>query len=295
MLTDPSTVPGPRHGRGHLPRQAQQPPSARWEPTPHERAAAVASLYPEVPLGGWAAARLLGVPDMDGRSAGTQLPVLLCPGRSGRVRRRGGIATLRSPLCEDDVVDVRGTAVTSPLRTAFDLARTAADVWAAVEEIDCVFRGRDPAFLQRLAAYAGERPRWKGVGRVHRAAALASTLTSSRGETWLRLVWTELAGLPPPQVNVPLGDTAGHHLGRPDLLDEASGLAGEYDGAGHRTAAQQHADTVRAELFAAAGLTLLRASAVDRRQHPGLLARRIISAHARAQRVGVHRWSVSGR
>lgn len=185
--------------------------------------------------------------------------------------------------------------VTSPLRTAFDLARTAADPWAAVEEVDCVFRGRDTAFLQRLAGYAEDRARWKGVGWARTAAAQGSTETRSRGESWLRLVWTELAGLSPPLVNAALRDAGGHHLGTPDLLDEESGLAGEHDGAWHRTAAQQHADAVRAELFASAGLTLVRASAVDRRQGPGLMARRIVIAHARARASALRRWTVTGR
>lgn len=258
--------------------------------------AAVASFYPGVPIGGWAAALLLGVPDMDGRTHdGIALPVLLCPGRSHRVRPRSGIATLRSPLDDEDVVEVHGIAVTSPLRTAFDLARTAADAWGAVEEVDCVFRGRDPVYLARLATYAEDRPRWKGVGWARTAAAQGSTETRSRGESWLRLVWTELAGLPPPLVNAALRDAGGHHLGTPDLLDEVSGLAGEYDGAGHRTAAQQHADAVRAELLEGAGLTLVRASAMDRRQHPGLLAWRIVAAHGRAQRATVRGWAVRGR
>lgn len=253
-------------------------------------------MYPDIPLGGWAAAHLLSVPDMDGRTrGGSELPVLLCPGRSSRVRPRGGIATLRSPLNDDDVVHVAGVAVTSPLRTAFDLARTAADPWAAVEEVDCVFRGRDTDFLGRLSSYADDRPRWKGVEQVRQAAAHGCTASLSRGESWMRLVWTQLAGLPPPLVNVPLTDADGHPLGTPDLLDEVSGLAGEYDGAGHRTAAQQHADAVRAELFAGAGLTPVRASAVDRRQAPGLMARRIVGAHARARGSTLRRWTLTRR
>ncbi len=263
---------------------------------PAVRALTAVAAWPGTPLGGWAAAHLLGVADTDGRSSsGALLPVPLCPGRSGRIARRDGIVLLRSPLEEDDVVEVGGVLVTAPLRTAFDLARTALHLRRAVEEVDCVFRGRDPAFPVLLAGYAADRPRWKGVQQARRAAALTTVRTRSRGESWLRMVWTQLAGLPEPRVNVPVHDAEDERdsvVATPDLLDEASGLAGEYDGRPHCSAAHQHADAVRGELMAGVGLTLVRATALDRAS-PALMVRRLLAAHRVALRVQRRTWWVA--
>lgn len=262
--------------------------------SPAGRAGAVAAALPGAVLSGWAAAHLLGVADMDGRTPdGRELPVMVCPGRSGRFRPRSGITLLRSPLGPGDVVEVAGLAVTSPVRTAFDLARTAGDLWRAVEEVDCVVRGRDPALLGALARYAADRPGWTGVGIARRAAAAASVHTLSRGESWVRMVWTEMARLPPPLLNVPVHDHDGHHLGTPDLLDPDLGLVGEYDGAGHRSAHQQHADAVRAELLVGAGLVLVRISAVDRRS-PRATAHRLLAGAAVAGRSTHRGWLLPG-
>jgi hypothetical protein len=260
---------------------------------PTARALAAWAVLPAAPLGGWAAAHLLGVHDMDGRdAAGRPLPVPVCPGRSGRLRPRTGLRLLRSALEEADVVEVDGVLVTSPLRTAFDLARTAPTLWQAVEEVDCVFRDRDPWFLEALAAYAAARPRWVGIDQARRATALATVHSRSRGESWLRLVWVLAAGLPPPLLNTPVRVDDGHLVATPDLLDEASGLAGEYDGRTHRTATQQHADAVRGELMAGVGLTPVRATAVDRGSAP-LMARRLLSSHALALTAGRRTWWVA--
>lgn len=265
-----------------------------WTASPAERAGAVAAALPGAVIGGWAAAHLLGVADMDGRTPdGRELPVMVCPGRSGRFRPRGGVVLLRSPLGPGDVVEVAGVAVTSPVRTAFDLARTAGGPWRAVEEVDCVVRGRDPALLGAVARYAADRSGWTGVGLARRAAAAASVHTLSRGESWVRMVWTELARLPPPLLNVPVHDHDGHHLGTPDLLDPDVGLVGEYDGAGHRTAHQQHADAVRAELLVGAGLVLVRISAVDRRS-PRATAHRLLAGAAVAGRSTHRGWLLPG-
>lgn len=79
----------------------------------------------------------------------------------------------------------------------------------------------------------------------------------------MRVVWIATAELPAPLVNVGVRDRTGLLLGVPDLLDEASGLVGEYDGAHHRTLQNHTADNVREERLEEHNLTVVRATALD--------------------------------
>lgn len=260
--------------------------------SPRVRALAAAAAVDGVPLGGWAAAHLLGACDVDGWTLdGALLPVRCCPGAAGRTRRRAGIEPLRSPLAADDVVSVRGTCVTTPVRTAFDLTRTAASLHQAVADLDALLRAGLTS-ARHLASYADERPGWLGVEQARRAAALADRGSRSRPESWLRVVWRCDAALPPPLVNAPVRRSDGSLLGIPDLLDLGTGLVGEYDGSHHRSARQQHADAVRGECLAGAGLTVVRASAMDLRD-PRPLVRRLQAGQLRAREVGRRDWYVA--
>ncbi len=115
-------------------------------------------------------------------------------------------------------------------------------------------------------------------------AGLADPMAASPQESWLRLVWLQ-AGLPMPLVNVPVFDRDGVFVGKPDLLDPASGLAGEYEGDQHRTdATQWRTDVGRYRRFERLGLLVVRATAADRRNPAELIA-----ALVRARRRGLAR------
>ena len=81
---------------------------------------------------------------------------------------------LRSELINGDVVELSGPSrerVTSPVRTVFDLTRTAESLADAVTFVDAMARnGVRPS---DVAAYVAERRGWKGVPQVRRAAELA--------------------------------------------------------------------------------------------------------------------------
>ena len=79
-------------------------------------------------------------------------------------------------------------------------------------------------------------------------------------ETRLRLLLI-LAGLPRPQVQVPLHDDKGRFIGRPDLYYPTQRLAVEYDGATHRET--MTADHRRQNRLLNAGYRLLRFTAAD--------------------------------
>jgi len=82
-------------------------------------------------------------------------------------------------------------------------------------------------------------------------------------------------------VNVPVFTPAGSLLGIPDLLDPASGLVIESDGAGHRDGDQHSYDNQREEMFEDSGLTVVRFSSVDFRERFAM-AQRFRNGHHRA-------------
>jgi hypothetical protein len=260
---------------------------------PLTRIQAAAEAEDGLPLGTWAAAFLHGARELDGvaHDGCTALPVVFLPSRSGRRRRRPGLEPLRRELDSSDVVVVDGIAVTSPLRTAFDLGRTARSLDEAVADLDALCRDAhiDTVDLER---YCAERPGWKGVPLLRLALPLLDPRTRSRPESRLRVVWLRDAELPAPEVNVPVHEEAhGWKLGEPDLLDLETGLVGEFDGAHHRENAQHGSDNVREETFERHGLTVVRAVWADVLERRGL-ARRLRAGHSDAQKVARRGWYV---
>lgn len=262
------------------------------DPThPHLRLLeAAAALVPGTAIGGWAAAWLLGTRELDGRrGGGPGDPVLVCLEPAARIVRRAGLCPFRSRLLPDDVVTVDGVLITSPVRTAFDVARLAPSLADAVADLDAVCRdvGVSPG---EVAEYARQRPRWRGVPLVLRAVALVDVRTRSRGESRLRVLWRCDAKLPAPQVNVEVRNGRGHLLALADLLDPEVGLVGEYDGSDHRTAERHTADNGREEGLERAGLVVVRATGLDL-AHRLRTVTRLKAAWAEAASRPRGRWS----
>ncbi|MFC4224730.1 hypothetical protein [Lysinibacter cavernae] len=63
--------------------------------------------------------------------------------------------------------------------------------------------------------------------------------SDSRQETLLRLLLAD-AGLPEPELNVDVCDSAGNWIARVDLLYSEFGVVVEYDGDQHRTSKRQY-------------------------------------------------------
>lgn len=256
---------------------------------PQQRALDAAGLLPSAgALGGWAAARVGGVVELDGRSDGLRLPVPLClpPGLS---RRRGrAISVWHSPLHPDDVTEVGGIRVTVPVRTAFDLARTGPLVHSVVA-LDLLSRGR-PEFLCRVREYLSMRPRWRGVVQARRALELVSPRTLSVRETELRLLWMLECNLPQPEVNARVFDSLGNLLGMADLLDPETGMIAEYDGAGHRQEVQHALDNAREEGLEDNGLTVVRVSHPDLGRFRRRTRERLLNGSRRAKTAPRGSW-----
>jgi len=151
---------------------------------------------------------------------------------------RDGVRLRRDRLHPAEVAVRFGVAVTSPARTAFDLARRASPLVESVAAMDalgfaCGVRARD---LERLLRdHRGAR----GAVDLRRVIELMDPLAESLMETRIRLVFV-LRGLPPPvsqyRVRLPDGRTA-----RLDLAWPEHRVGVEYDGEEHRSP-ERHAD-----------------------------------------------------
>jgi hypothetical protein len=161
---------------------------------------------------------------------------------------------------DEDVIELDGLRITSPLRTCFDLMRMRQLVEAVVVADAFAFKSRLPLGL--LDGYCSSRHRWPHVRRARRALELAHSGARSPGETRLRMI-VVLAGFDEPFVNVPVVDrVSGAVIGVPDLTLNTRGgrlLGIEYDGRYHQDADQKVLDERRQNRLASmAGLPLLR-------------------------------------
>ncbi len=170
------------------------------------------------------AAWLHGV-DILPRSALLTPPPLCVFGATGsRMRRpevRSGVRTLE----QDDVEELHGVLVTTPLRTALDLGRL---LWRfdAVAALDGFLRLGVPHehLLLSVERFRGER----GVVQLRLLVPLADGRAESPGESALRLFWYD-AGLPRPELQWWVYDN-GVALYRLDIALPDCRFAAEYDG-----------------------------------------------------------------
>lgn len=239
-------------------------PAVPDEADPIQRIQDAAALVPPGgALGGWAAGHLLGARDLDGRGrSGRDLEkvVIIVP-LSCHPAPRPGVRFVRSALADDDLVEIDGIVVTAALRTCFDVARSSSVEEGLVgADIMCRQVGLEPADVQE---YAEQHPRMRGLPVARTVLGLADRRSRSSGESRLRYIWVVEAGLPRPQCNPYVVDGTGAVVAMPDVLDVESGLAGEYDGAEHRSLRQHTADNAREEDLEGLGVAVVRATSLD--------------------------------
>jgi hypothetical protein len=192
-------------------------------------------------------------------------------------------------LRDDEVVLVDDMAVTSPARTALDLAR-ALPLEASVVLLDAALGlrlVRQPELQEQLAEATGMR----GSRRAARAVDLADGRSESVGESRSR-VRLHRAGLAPSTLQLPLHDAGGAFLGRADFGWEEERVVGEFDGRVKYgrllRAGQDPGDAVfqekrREDAFRDAGWGVVRWTWGD--LHPGLVVvERVGRALARGRR-----------
>lgn len=247
-----------------------------WEPattitTPITRLAAATLACPGAVATGWLAASIHGHPWVP-----REYPVELAVG-SGRVRRKGIIAR-RYAIPDDQVetilaADGSELRIASPEWTLFDLARHL-DRTESVVALDGASR-MGPGYDVRhsLPRLLERHPGLRGRRTALERCTLVVPITGSAMETRLRLFLIDL-GLTgfQPQYWIP---------GLPYRVDFAypeSKIIVEYDGAGHRDAAQHAYDVRRLNRLRAAGWSVISVTATLFYRRPRELASQLRAA-----------------
>lgn len=181
----------------------------------------------------------IDVHDPDERFEVPDLEVAVSPGSTPPQRRylRGA----ERDLAEDEKVSVHGVPVTTPVRTALDVASLRGR-WNGLATLDAFMRKHALTHRQLqagLVRLAGRR----GVTQARELCPLASPLAESPGESWTRGAIID-AGLPPPQlqVEVKVGDVL---MARLDLAYRRLKIAVEYDGEDYHGPDQEQHDRDR--------------------------------------------------
>ena len=162
-------------------------------------------------LDGLSAAFLWGV-DLLPRTGVTVVSVSVS--RCTRVRRHTRLAVRRTTFSAGDATTFGGIALTTPVRTAFDLGRRP-DRTDAVVAVDALTHRR-LVTREALTRYAAQRAGRPGVRRLRDLLPLVEPLTESPMETRLRLLLHD-AGAPPPTAQHEVCDRQGRLIARVDL------------------------------------------------------------------------------
>ena len=174
------------------------------------------------------------------------------------------VTVRRDRLLPDEVCSRYGVAVTTPARTAFDLARRPplVDAVAAVDSI-AHRTGLTPA---HLLAVATAHPTVRGSVQLRRVAELMDGRAMSLMETRARLNFV-LRGVPAPipqyEVRVADGSSRWLDLGWPKVPEGRRKVGVEYDGPEHRTITGQNRDQLRDAALDDAGWEIIRIGAAQ--------------------------------
>lgn len=153
-----------------------------------------------------------------------------------------------------------GINVTTPVRTAIDLARRH-PLSTAVPAIDALVRATRISVTDALAAT--RQPGRHGMAGARQALELVDPGAESPRETWLRLLIVR-AGFPRPQTQLPVHNEFGALIGVVDLGWRDLRLAVEYDGGYHRMSRERFdRDIRRMDEMIELGWTVVRITAAD--------------------------------
>ncbi|CQD22737.1 hypothetical protein BN000_05708 [Mycobacterium europaeum] len=190
-------------------------------------------------------------------------------------RREPGVQVWEDRIEADEVCIVEGMRVTSPERTALDLARRFPRD-QAVAAVDALVQATHvkPADVERLAErYRGGR----GMKAARAALDLVDGGAQSPKETWLRLLLIR-AGFPRPQTQIAVRNEWGWAEAYLDMGWEDLKVAAEYDGDQHRSSRYQYVkDIRRLEKLERLGWIVVRVVAED---HPQDVIYRVREARA---------------
>jgi very-short-patch-repair endonuclease len=200
-------------------------------------------------VSGWSAAELLGA-SCAPRDPPAEVLLTVPHAQTYRCTR---LRVHRDAVAPGETTRLHGTPLTTPVRTAYDLARWAPSLTERVVAVDAVAHccGIDPGELVELRhRHLGARGS-RGITEVLR---LVDARSESPMESRIRVPLV-LAGSPP-VVQHPV--TVRGRSYRLDLAYPEHRLAIEYDGAHHRHPERARRDLVREADLAAAGWTVFR-------------------------------------
>lgn len=176
-------------------------------------------------------------------------------------RAATGVVTRRDTLLRGEMTVRHGLPLTTPERTAFDLARRG-PIGDDVARLDALARATHFKGTDVLELAAGH-PHVRGLRRIDRVLDLVDAGAESPKETWLRLLLIR-AGYPRPQTQIPLLGPDGYPLYRLDMGWQDKLIAVEYDGDDHREKSVWRNDVIRSEYIAHLRWKHIRVVAGDR-------------------------------
>lgn len=242
-------------------------------------AAAVLPAYGAVT--GWAGLRWLGGRWFEGTDSRGSLPVTLALMDSS-IRPQSGIAISEERLGPRQIHPHAGIRVTdAAYAVLFEIRHASTDLVGLVAADMAAYS--DLVSRAELAVLVAECSGWDGIGRGRTVVELMSENAWSPAEVAMRGIWTAEAGMPRPLTNHPVFDLGGRHLGTPDLLDAAAGVAGEYDSELHLERVRRRHDVEREALFRSVGLEPV-AMVTGDLTDPWAFVARLRAAYARAAR-----------
>jgi Protein of unknown function (DUF559) len=185
-----------------------------------------------------------------------------------------GVITRNLRLDSDEIGHVARLPVTTPARTAYDLARQLPR-GKAVARLDALMRAT-PYSVEDVLLLAKRYPGARGLRRLRVALPLVDGGSASPKETWLRLLVID-ARLPLPVTQIPVNENW-RLLAVLDMGWEKYKVAVEYDGDQHRSDRRQYVwDQRRLRKLKAMGWIVIRVIAEDR---PEDIIRRVREALA---------------
>lgn len=171
-----------------------------------------------------------------------------------------GIEVWEERVESDEVCLVDGMRVTTPARTALDLARRyrVDEAVAAIDALGQATRLKIPDIELLAERYRGRH----GIRQARSTLGLVDMGSESPRETWLRLLLIR-AGFPPPQTQIPVYDEYGQLVAVVDMGWEDRKIGVDYEGAFHRTPKRYQYDLRRADALSDLGWIDVRVCSQD--------------------------------
>ena len=191
-------------------------------------------------------------------------------------RRTPGVQIWEERIEADEIVVVDGMSVTTPARTALDLARRF-PLNRAVEMVDALIQATELKMADAellVDRYRGRR----GMKAARAALELVDGGAQSPKETWLRLLLIR-AGFPRPQTQIVVRNQWGWIDAALDMGWEDIKVAAEYEGGHHQTNRYHYVKDIRRleRVERRHGWIVVRVVAED---HPADIIRRVGEARA---------------